>query len=555
MRNERQENRLGALPMSIDEQNGNLWIWAALVIAAGTMIRFWIIYSGQLDLVQDEAQYWDWSRRPQLSYYSKGPLISWIIAFSTSLLGQNAFAVRAGSLVFSVLTQIFLYAGVSRYWGKPRVALWLLFIANTTPFFIVSGILMTTDSPLLCCWSLALCCLLALHGTEGREPAWAWAGLVLALCFGILAKYAMLFLPVLALAHALLLKRLKIRRPGYLSKLLAAIALGTATGLLPILIWNAGNDWVSFRHVSRLSGLGGSSGAVDLSFFGNLRLDRWLEFVGSQIGLLLPWWFAFMLLGAWQACKRLRSAFTNAEFAGVKTEAACESLLLLLFLPVFAYFLFWALFNRVYPNWAGMCYVSGLIFAALAFSGLRDKARAAPDATPAAKYVPLWIGLSLFVCLAIQGQDLWTKALPLPDNLNPAQRLKGWENLGSHLDGLRGSMPNPDKVFFFSDAYDVTAELAFYVPGKPVTYCADFGRRSSQYDLWPGPQDKKGWDAFYVSRKPLESQPAQLKEMFEEVGPVINYVSSHRGMRGRSFGIVRVRNFNGTWPESAQKSY
>lgn len=36
-------------------------------------------------------------------------------------------------------------------------------------------------------------------------------------------------------------------------------------------------------------------------------------------------------------------------------------------------------------------------------------------------------------------------------------------------------------VFKFSDKYQVSSELAFYMKQKPVTYCVNLGRRINQY--------------------------------------------------------------------------
>ena len=38
---------------------------AFVIIALSFAVRYWFVDSGQLNLVQDEAQYWDWIRRPQ----------------------------------------------------------------------------------------------------------------------------------------------------------------------------------------------------------------------------------------------------------------------------------------------------------------------------------------------------------------------------------------------------------------------------------------------------------------------------------------------------------
>ena len=42
------------------------------------------------DLAPDEGHYWDWSRHLDWSYYSKGPLIAWIIRAGCEVFGPTA---------------------------------------------------------------------------------------------------------------------------------------------------------------------------------------------------------------------------------------------------------------------------------------------------------------------------------------------------------------------------------------------------------------------------------------------------------------------------------
>ena len=42
-----------------------------------------------IDLSGDEAQYWDWSRKLDWSYYSKGPLVAYIIRASSAIFGDT----------------------------------------------------------------------------------------------------------------------------------------------------------------------------------------------------------------------------------------------------------------------------------------------------------------------------------------------------------------------------------------------------------------------------------------------------------------------------------
>jgi undecaprenyl-diphosphatase len=64
-------------------------------------------------------------------------------------------------------------------------------------------------------------------------------------------------------------------------------------------------------------------------------------------------------------------------------------------------------------------------------------------------------------------------------------RLKGWKELGMEVSKIYEEMPDTSPIFLFSDRYQVSSELAFYVNGQPRTYCINNGRRMNQYDLWP----------------------------------------------------------------------
>ena len=529
---------------------------AILLIAVATCARYQFVASGQLDLVQDEAQYWDWSRRLQLSYYSKGPLIAWIIRASTALLGDTELGVRFGAILGTFVVQLLLYGGVGILMQRPRLALITLFIVNTMPLFLVSGILMTTDNPLLVCWLAALFCL---HAAVVRPGAgWPWGGLALAMTFGILAKYTMLGVAGIAVLHAAILWRQGLLPEGHCKKLAMALSVGILLGFLPIVVWNAQNDWASFRHVGRLAGVVPAPGESPPF----IRFDRLPEYVGGQLGLVYPWWLAFMLYGggvAAMCCLRRVDRSSQED----QRETAQAALFCAGFWPIFLFFLLWSLHTRIYANWSGMGYASGVVLAAWGVDRLLEKYRTAIDTWGGSalsapipwtrKLLPVWAGISLVLVLALYMQESVSRVLS--EELNPSIRLKGWEDLGRRVGELRDSLPNPEKVFFFSDQYDVTAQLAFYVPGRPVAYCVDFGRRLSQYDFWPDPSNLKRWDAVFVRRKPFSTPAKALESMFLQAGNPEAYRSIHRGKTGREFGILVLRGFTGEWPRVSHGIY
>ena len=529
---------------------------AITLIAVATCARYLFVASEQLDLVQDEAQYWDWSRRLQLSYYSKGPLIAWIIKVCTVFWGDTELGVRFGAILGSFAAQLLLYGGIGILMQRPRLALITLFIVNTMPLFLVSGILMTTDNPLLVCWLSALFCL---HATTVKPGArWPWFGLALAMTFGILAKYTMLGVAGIAVLHAAILWRQGLLPEGHCKKLVMALGAGILLGFLPIVIWNAQNDWASFRHVGRLAGVAPAPGESPPF----IRFDRLPEYVGGQLGLVYPWWLAFMLYGGGVAamrCLRRADGLSPAE----QREIPQAALFCAGFWPIFLFFLLWSLHTRIYANWSGMCYASGVVLAAWGVDRVLEKYRTVMDAwrgtTLSApvpwtrRLLPVWAGISLVLVFALYTQESVSRVLP--EKINPSIRLKGWEDLGRRVGELRDSLPDPEKVFFFSDQYDVTAQLAFYVPGRPVAYCADFGRRLSQYDFWPDPRNLKGWDAVFVRRKPFRAPTKALESMFLQMGNPEAYRSTHRGEAGREFGIMILRGFTGEWPRISHGIY
>ncbi len=510
-------------------------MWASFIIIFTTFARIWFLGSGQLNLVQDEAQYWDWTRNMQLTYYSKGPLIAWIISTWTSIFGNTEFGVRFGAIVGSALTQILLYWGMSKLWDRRSAAVWTLVIYNSMPVFLALGILMTTDSPFILCWTGALFALysstiphlpgLERDSNESRTTPFVLVAVFLAI--GILAKYTMLGFTGLAVIFGLVLMRKERLPRRFWKKLFLALSSGVFVGFIPTLIWNFQNDFVGYKHVLYLIGASGDS-ASQL-----IRLDRVLPYLGEQVGMATPWWLMFMLLGGFGAAA-VALKKKSANKLGLNNKQA--ALLSVFFLPVWFFFLAWSLHTKVHGNWAVISYVSGVMLAGLAFDKFWSRR---------GSFRSVWLFLGIVIFGALHFQNL----LPLPDNLNPTHRLKGWTDLGKQVVELeKTQFKDSSKVFIMSEEYDMTAALAFYVPGQPRTYCAWIDRRMNQYDLWPGPQDKLGWDSIYIIKKFKEKPDDELLKMFKRVSAPIHLQTTFRGKPARKFTIYLCYDYNGYWP-------
>src|SRR5205814_9404343 len=67
----------------------------AYVLGLGAISHIhYLNHNCPVDLSGDEAHYWDWSRQLDLSYYSKGPLVAYIIRASCAIFGNTMPAVR-----------------------------------------------------------------------------------------------------------------------------------------------------------------------------------------------------------------------------------------------------------------------------------------------------------------------------------------------------------------------------------------------------------------------------------------------------------------------------
>lgn len=518
--------------------------WLIFLILLPTLLRVWFVATGQLGLVQDEAQYWDWTRHLQLTYYSKGPLIAWIIALFTWLLGNTELGVRMGSIVGAALFPLLLWWLVAVLWKRPVLAVLAVFLAAVSPLFEALGILMTTDNPFVLCWTLSMIALYAASTPDdsGRDRG-LWPFLLLALAFGvgILAKYTMLGLVGLVVAYGILLHRGGVLPGRFWPRLFVSLVVGVLLGFLPTLIWNMQNDFVGYKHVLHLIGLTGEGSKTIF------RLSRVPEYLGAQLGFALPWWFWMMLVAGlsaarqvWQgAVLRMSATIPNSDNGASFAQSA---LLVVFFWPMTLFFLAWSFHTKVLANWNTVSFVAGCVLGALELERL---CLSNPSRRTSRLLVSAGVA-SILLLLFLHLHQL----LPIPASINPAHRLKGWEDMGARMGQVAEQrFADPKRVFFMSDVYDITSSLAFYVPGQPQTYCMWwYGRRMNQYDLWGGPEGKLGWDAVLVLKGDSAGMPPVLTDMFASVSGPYRYVASYRDVPVRPFYYYLCYGYKGLWP-------
>lgn len=464
-------------------------LWLILGV---TLVRLvYLAYFCGYTLIEDEAHYWEWSRRLALSYYSKGPGVAWTIAACTSLFGDSAFAVRLAAPLASAIGAWFTARLAANVAGDPRagyVAACAWFLA---PMFQVMGLIMTIDGPYSACWAVAAW---AAHRALARGKADAWVVLGVALGLGTLYKYTMLlFVPALAVLWFTTPRTQGRRWPAVLLGVLAFAAC-----LLPILLWNHAQGWPTVRHLLGHLGLRGGDVKPTQGVSGWTYSPLWtLSYIGTQIGMAGPV-IVLALAAAWRSIR---------ERATTPQRWREERFLVVPMLMMFGFYLVVSFVAAPEGNWAMAGHITAFALAAGhvvrgmdAWTARLAAWRALPAPRPRSGFFVrrpespvqvLWyvtVASGLLVALALPSLPA-LKRLPVIGPLIPLHRFSGADRMAAHvarlMDDLRHRGEGEPMVLALH--YGRASQMAFYLPGRPVVYGVGtlMGGRQTQYDYWP----------------------------------------------------------------------
>jgi 4-amino-4-deoxy-L-arabinose transferase-like glycosyltransferase len=448
---------------------------AGLALITGLRLAWlWLDPAG---LYPDEAQYWFWAKHPALGYFSKPPLVAWLIALTTALLGDGEFAIRLAAPLLTAGAALFVYAIGARLYGRPTGA-WAAIAYASLPGAAVGARVIATDAPMLLFWAAALYAFIRAREADSR--GW-WLSVGLAAGFGLLAKYAMAYWLLSAFGFVLLVPPER----RHLKPLLAA----TGVALLvysPNLWWNWRNGFVSYRHTAHNADLAGPL----------FHPGQFLEFFAVQFAVFGPLFFLALLLLA------ARPRDLAEPRAGLLAAFALPSLAMMLCV---------SLLSRANANWAAPAYVSAtvLVVARLLQSGWR-------------RLVPVSIGLHLAAAaLAFGGPPaLAACGVELPARFDPLDRLRGWRRLGIEVGAALAAHPG---YRLFADDRETLAALVYYVRPHPwdAVKWDLFDRVGDEWDLTNGMQKYLGGNFLLVSKHDLIAEMRPSFAALVPLGPLV----------------------------------
>ncbi|MFZ6017016.1 MAG: glycosyltransferase family 39 protein [Nitrospirota bacterium] len=486
-----------------------------------SLFRIYYITRGPLDLSPDEAHYWEWSRRLDWSYYSKGPMIAYLIHLGTSIFGDTVLGIRIMAVIFSTFSSVILYIIGKKLYDE-EVGLSAGVLMQMVPLFSTFGVLFTIDSPFIFFWMLSLFLFWKAVTSHFSllTSHFYWFLIGLSIGLGLLTKYTMAFFYVCAFLFLLFSKedrKLLLTKGPYIAFIISLLIFS------PVIIWNANHDWVTFKHTAGQAHLSGQWSVVSSQW-----LKNFFEFFGSQIAIITPILFFMMFY----ALFRLQKLNHNPQ----------SKFLLWFSIPVIAFFLLKSIHAKVQANWALPGYLTGIIaFSAFYIKRFHSEGRV----------TRILITTAALLSVIVTSVAHYPSILNLPSKQDPTSRLHGWKELGTEVTRIYEGMSAIRPVFIFSDRYQVSSELAFYVKGHPVTYSLNLGHRMNQYDLWPGFNNLLHYDAIFV-RIGDTTISDKVASAFEKVEKRVFTAYTKKQIKIRDYSIFLCYDFKGLKEEKPE---
>jgi 4-amino-4-deoxy-L-arabinose transferase-like glycosyltransferase len=455
-----------------------------LFLAGITVFR--LFYIQWLELAPDEAYYWTWSRHLQWAYYDHPPMVGFLIWVFSGITDTGEFGVRLGWVILGALVTLFLYRGASRMFESEKAGLLCAFLTNIILLASTGAVIVTPDGPLALCWVAAV---FFVHQAvaEGKRYAWVLAGVAFGL--GLLSKYTMvLFAPciLLFLLSSKETRKWLARKEPYLALILGLVIFS------PVILWNAGHDWVSFRF--QISHGLEVKKAAGWRYFG--------EYWGGQAGVVSP----LMLLALiWAMVKSAQEGFRRNE----------KKWLLLFWTstPILLFFGYTSLRSKVEANWPALAYFSAVVaLSGLILQGWGQWGGKRKGFIRAAVIVAF-----LFTFLA-HLQPIYA-VVPIAAKKDPTSQLYGWKILAGRIGEIARSFPPGQEVFLLTPRHQLVAETMFYT--KFPVYQWDAPLRIN--NLAPGNSPPAGSNAVFFNEQTHEFPAAMgaLFESCEKVEPLV----------------------------------
>lgn len=390
-----------------------------------------IMFAGFVELGNDESYYYTYALLPQLNYFDHPPMVGLLMRLSTFNLNLiNDSTLRLGSIISCSIASLFLFKTTCLLYNK-TAAWYATVIYNLSVYTgFIAGWFILPDSPQLLFWCASIYIMSKIVFQQREKQTTLWLLLGATIGMAVLSKVHGLYLWA---GFGLFIIFYKTKWLFNWRMYISFIV--TLVFTLPILIWNIGNDFITYRfHSQRVTQT-------------HIEPDSFIREIMGEVLYQNPINFILLVLAVIFVLKNLKQ---QKETTAPVIESNKYTVPFLLFLSLPMIFLFWgvSLFNEILPHWSGPGYIPLYIIAGYYLSAKSKK------------QFPVWLLCSgVLVVVAIVGITLLANFAPF--NLGskdkesygeycPTLDISGWKDFSNEFDKLvkkdveSGKMkPNP----------------------------------------------------------------------------------------------------------------
>ncbi len=310
-----------------------IW-WFILLISVFKMVA-----ASLIELGNDEVYYWTYALQPDWNHFDHPPMVGWMIRITTlNLFWVSELSLRLGSIICAGISTWFIFK-TGTLLSNEKTGWYAALIYNCSVYTgFIAGFFILPDSPQMLFWtgSLFIMAIIIIKNEDKKITNWLLLGLMIGLA--TLSKVHALYLWAGFGAFLLFFKT-----KWLLNWRLYLGVLVTIFCVLPIVYWNIGNDFITYRfHSERVTHT-------------SIQWDMLGREIGGEFAYQNPFIFILIIISV-IALLRKHIHFGNKIYT---------NWLLLMSLPMVALFWIVSLLNPTLPHWSGPAYIPLFFIAAI----------------------------------------------------------------------------------------------------------------------------------------------------------------------------------------------